>query len=232
MKKVFLLALLVFCYSAADSQIIISLLLGDKLNNPGLEFGLEGGLTISNVSKLETKKSLNALGLGFYFDIKLKNQIYLNTGVYVKSTYGSNYLTDNDLSNLGISKAPYSGNYKLKINYFYVPILIRYRFKNHFYAEMGPQAGLRYNSMVEFNDDVDGLDIRIRTNNKNKIYAIDAGFTGGIGYILRKGTGMTIGVKYYYGLAHVIKDVSGSKNSSLFIKLNIPIGREKQTKEA
>jgi len=38
------------------------------------------------------------------------------------------------------------------------------------------------------------------------------------------GTGWTISAKYYYGFVDVFKDISGTKNSSIFIELNIPIG--------
>jgi hypothetical protein len=37
-----------------------------------------------------------------------------------------------------------------------------------------------------------------------------------------------LGLKYYYGLTKVYKGVSGSNNSSLFLKLNIPIGAHKE----
>ena len=38
---------------------------------------------------------------------------------------------------------------------------------------------------------------------------------------------MTLGVKYYHGLTNVYKGVSGTNNSSLFLKVNIPIGASK-----
>jgi len=54
MKKIFLIIALLIAGSAAQSQVLITLLLGDKLNSDGLEFGLEGGLNWANVSGLET----------------------------------------------------------------------------------------------------------------------------------------------------------------------------------
>jgi len=216
--------------SALQSQILISLIFGDKLNNPGIEFGLEGGITLSSVSGFNSNKMLPAFGLGFYFDIKLKNQLYLNTGLYVKSTYGVK-LDTTDLNILNAKIEPNPGDYRLKLNYFSIPILLRYRFKNHMYFELGPQAGLMYKSYVEYNDKIDDKDIRVRTYNRELFNKIDVGATAGMGIVLQKGTGMTIGVKYYYGFTNVLKDVSGTKNSSLFIKCNIPIGRGKKKKD-
>ena len=50
----------------------------------------------------------------------------------------------------------------------------------------------------------------------------------GIGYVLRKGEGMTIGLKYYDGFTNVIKGVACSNNRVWFFKVNIPIGRNKK----
>ncbi len=214
----------------SQSQILITLLLGDKLNSDGLEFGLEGGFNWTNISGMETHNFARKWNLGFYFDIRLKNQWFLYTGVLVKSNMGINKLTDKDLDALEATK--YVGNdgqrllgdYSQKINYFFVPVLIKYKFKNHLYAELGPQFGLKYKAWIEFASDVEGRDAIIKEYNKDKIKRLDAGIMVGLGYILFKGTGWTIGVKYYYGFVDVYKDISGTKNSSIYLKLNIPIG--------
>ncbi len=231
MRKGLILVFTLIISFSLQSQILISLLFGDKLNSPGIEFGLEGGINMSKVSGLETKRSLQTFGLGFYFDIRLKNKISLSTGVLVKSTFGANKLKANDLKELNTVKFDTTGDYRLRLSYFMVPILLRYTLSNHFYIEGGTQAGLMYRSNVEFNSNIDGADARIRDYNKDQINKIDVGAMCGIGYKLRKGTGMTIGIKYYYGFVDVVKNISGTKNSSLFVKVNIPIGRGKVNKE-
>ncbi len=231
MKKTLLVLLVILISTTLQSQVLISLMFGEKLNNPGVEFGLEGGLNFSKVSNFESNRMLGTLGLGFYFDIKLKGQYYLNTGVLVKSTYGLDKLTENDRLLLNAEDLGDEGDYSLRMNYFMVPILIRYRFKNHFYVEAGPQAGLMYKSFLEYNYADDSREERIRNFNKDDINKIDIGAMGGIGYVLRKGTGMTLGIKYYYGFTSVVKNMKGTNNSSVFIKLNVPIGREKPPKE-
>jgi hypothetical protein len=81
----------------AHSQILISMLFGDKLNSPNVEFGLEGGYNWSNINNLESGDYSGRLNLGFYFNFRLKEQWFLNTGVLVKSSLGSGDLTTNDL---------------------------------------------------------------------------------------------------------------------------------------
>lgn len=225
-KYLIIISLLLYAINA-QSQILISLVFGDKLNSPNIEFGLEGGINLSKVSKFESKTMLPTFGLGFYFDIKLKNKISLSTGVLVKSTFVINKLKENDLIALDAMQYDISGNYRLRLRYFMVPILIRFTFKNYFYIEAGPQVGLMYRSDVEYYSNIDNTDARIRNYNRDKINKIDVGAMVGFGYKLRKGTGMTIGIKYYYGFVDVVKSISGTKNSSLFIKLNIPSRKRK-----
>ena len=230
MKKYLLIIILLFAGMTAQSQILITLLLGDKLNSDGLEFGLEGGINWTNISGMETNNFAHKWNLGFYFDIRLKNQWSLYTGVLVKSNLGVDKLTDSDLISLGatnynsLDTIPIEGDYSKKINSFMVPALVRYKFKNHMYVELGPQFSLMYKSWVEFESDIEGRNAIIKEYNKDKINKVDAGLMVGAGYKLFKGTGWTIGIKYYYGFVDVFKDISGTKNSSIYLKLNIPIG--------
>ena len=230
MKKYLLIIAILLAGITSQSQVLITLLLGDKLNSDGLEFGLEGGMNWTKISGMETNSFARKWNLGFYFDIRLKNQWFLYTGVLVKSNFGVDKLTDRDLNTLGISPytdnadARIAGDYSQKINAFMVPALIRYKFKNHMYFEAGPQFSLMYKSWVEFNADVDGKDAILKEYNKDKINKVDAGVMAGIGYKLLKGTGWTLGAKYYYGFVNVFKGISGTNNSSFYLKLEIPIG--------
>ena len=241
MKKYILIIILLIAGAVAQSQVLISLLLGDKLNSEGLEFGLEGGLNWTNISGMETKNFARKWNLGFYFDIRMKNQWFLYTGVLVKSNFGVDKLTDGDLKTLGATNynsiddtIPLTGDYSQKINSFMVPALIKYKFKNHMYVELGPQFSLMYKSWVEFESDIEGRDASIKEYNKDIINKLDVGIMVGLGYTLFKGTGWTLGAKYYYGFVDVYKDISGTKNSSFFLKMNIPIGagEEAQKKAA
>ena len=81
---------------------------------------------------------------------------------------------------------------------------------------------------VEYNSEIDGREIRVKDDNEAKINRIDAGAMGGLGYRLLKGKGLTIGVRYYYGFVDVYKEVAGTKNNSIFLKVNIPVGANKK----
>lgn len=224
--------------STAHSQVLISLLLGDKLNSDKIEFGLDGGLNWSQIGNLDSNSSYRTFNLGFYFDILLDDKAKWSfyTGVLVKSQLGADKLSEQDLVFLGITPQTDEGDYSQRLNYFLVPALMRYNFPSRIYLEAGPQFGLMYKSSVDYNSETDEEDIEIRKYNKDKINKIDAGISGGIGYRLSPRKGMSVGLRYYYGFVNTYKGVSGTNNSSLFLKFTIPIGTggkkvEKQTNQ-
>lgn len=232
MKKqhVLLAITLLICYSGF-SQVLIALLLGDKLNSGKIEFGLDGGFNYAQIANMDSNSFNREFNLGFYFDIKMKKQWYLNTGVLVKSTLGLAKLTEEDLEFLGATTYDAEGEYKQRLNYFLVPALARYKFDNHIYVELGPQFGLATKAYIQFDSDIDGNEARIRETNTDMINRFDMGLAAGAGYRLLKGLGWTLGVRYYYGFLDVYKDRSGTKNSSVFLKLNVPIGLSMEKKE-
>lgn len=230
MKRNLLILALLFFTISVNSQVLIALLLGDKLNTGNIQFGLEGGWTFSTITGLESNKFENNWDLGFYFDIKMKNQWYLDTGVLVKTTLGNDDLTSNDLELIGFEDIEEEGTYSQRSSYFLIPVLAKYLFKNYIYVEAGPQFGLLRKAWVEYNY-IDG-DYRgtIKKNNTDMMNRIDAGIAAGAGFRLLKGLGWTVGAKYYYGFVNVYKDRPGTKNSTIFLKLNIPMGLSDEQK--
>lgn len=232
MKKSLIIATLLFISYSASSQVLISLLLGDALNSEKIEFGLDGGVNFANIANLETSKSLNMFNLGFYFDIKIKNQLMLHTGVIVKSNQGADKLNTYSLDNPGLDEQFADGYVTRKLNYFSVPILLKYRFAGRFHIEAGPMLALRTKGYDDFkntlvNDDDLTYSLAIQDNYKR----IDAGIMCGAGIKLYKKIPKSsqLGVRYYYGLVDPLLDNPGEPQyfSSLYIYFSIPIGVHK-----
>lgn len=230
-RKLVLFTGLLFVGFNSQSQVLITLIFGDKLNTPDLEFGLEGGLNWSRISGMESNSYEPNWNLGFYFDIRVKKQWFFYTGVLVKASLGLNKLTPGDLSFLEATTYNFEGTYSQKINYFIVPTLLKYKFKNRIFIETGPQFGLRSKAWIEHIADEDGFESIFKEWNKESINRIDVGITGGAGYRLSdRLTAWSIGAKYYYGFVNVYKNKSGTNNSAFFLKLNIPIGAGEKAK--
>ena len=230
MKKIFLAAVFLLISLSMQSQVLIALLLGNTLNTGKIEFGLDGGVNFANMTNMDSNSWYRKWNLGFYFDIKMKDQWYLNTGVLVKAEHGLDNLTATDLENLGAMtyKNPdgtnVEGSYAQSVSYFVVPALAKYKFDNHMYLEIGPQFALMHKAYIEFNSDLEGITVNAQEDNKDMVQRIDVGFSAGAGYRLLKGLGWTLGARYYYGLVDVYKDMPGQKNSALYLKLMVPIG--------
>jgi hypothetical protein len=219
-----------------QSQILISLLLGDKLNSPNLEFGVEGGFNRTWLSGIDEANSSGHLHLGLYFDIRIKNDLWLNTGVRVKSNSGAKNINPYSLNDAELDSVFLNGHVERKLGYWYVPVHLKYRFgKNEqFFILGGGQIGLRnkvndtfYNTYLEKND------VSFRKNIGDHIKSIDLGLSGGLGYKF-KGTGMNLGLTYYHGLINIMKETNlveydySSKNSSLYLYVDIPVGAGKK----
>jgi len=226
LSKISLLSLFLLLSLTPKAQVLISLLFGEKLNTPKIEFGMIGGLNRSYLNDISNSKGKNYFNLGFYFHINVKNNSFISTGVLVKSNVGATGMPVYAIGNPEFDTVYKDGTLSKKINCFYVPILFHQRFNNRWYIEAGPQAGLRTNAYDIFETTLDGDDLAYKRDVKDEYTRLDFGVTGGVGYKTKKILkSMAVGVSYYYGLVNVCKtpDVT-MKNSSLNFYLKLPIG--------
>ncbi len=235
MKKAIVVTGLLFLCFSGYSQILISLLLGDKLNSDKLEFGLDGGLNMANIGGIDQANAVGRFNVGFYFDLKLKNPAWmLHTGVIVKSTLGTQDLPVYNLNDANLNAAFAGGSVDRRLSYFNVPILIKHQFKNNFFVEAGPMLGLMNKSVDVFTQKVkDAEELTYKLKIRDNYHPLDAGLMVGLGYRLLGGNGMNLGVRYYYGLVDVTLDdtTPDQYNRSLYFSVGIPIGKTPKGKE-
>jgi hypothetical protein len=221
----------------ANSQVVISLLFGDKLNSEKVKFGLDGGL---NYSDLITKSSdstedYRGFNLGFYFDIQLKKNSnwYLHTGLLLKSPMGADGLPTYSLNNPELDSTYKNGSIHRQLKYVNVPLLMRYKFNNHLFVEAGPMVGVMTKATDVFYETVnEDKDLSYKKNIYDDCNHFDVGGMAGVGYHLMKGNGMNLGMRYYAGFTNILKDGSleAQKNNSLYLYVSIPIGAGEKAK--
>jgi hypothetical protein len=228
MKKLILIIGLLFIGYSASSQVLISLIFGDKLNSPNVEFGLDGGVNFGKIANLEPSKYLPMFNLGFYFDIRVKGPLLLHTGVLVKSNQGAGSLDPYLLNNPSLDTVFTGGIIDRKINYFHVPILLKYRFATFFHVEAGPMLALRTKGYDTFKNTVkDDNDLTYKLDVKDNYKRIDAGIMVGVGAKLSKRPKSSqTGIRYYYSFVDPLKDNTGKPQyfSSIYVFFSIPIG--------
>lgn len=236
MKKLLFLIFCVCALQQSNGQILISLILGDKLNSGKIEFGLDGGYSLSNMQNLADADAKGGFNLGFYFDIKTKHpQWMVNTGVVVKGPMGVKGLPVYSLEDAGLDSSFTGGSVTTKLSYFYVPVAMKYTFKNRLFLKGGIQLGLINSSKDEFINSIeDKNDLVYQTSRKGDFTTLDAGFIGGIGYRLQTGYGMNLGITYYYGLVDVEinDDLENVYNRVWYFNVGIPVGIAKAEKKA
>jgi hypothetical protein len=244
-KKISLICLiLLVSVQLMQGQVLISLLFGDKLNTPELEFGLSAGYNLSYIRGIDGSQGMHHWELGFYFDYWLKENTpwYLGTGVYIKSNVGGTNIPLDYPGNRQVNDSIYNGfinangSVSKKFNTFYVPVNLRYLSKCGLYIDAGVQVGLVFKTYDKYTAEVSGyeLDYTVKKGVKdNGLYKwFDGGIDGGIGYKSKGKMGWKIGVYYYLGLTNIYKNDLGPKayNSSAYILANIPIGKKKAEK--
>jgi hypothetical protein len=228
MKKIiFTLTVFLMFAQLMQGQVLISLLLGDKLNSEKLKFGLDGGANFSTITNAGATKYNTGFDLGFYFDFLLKKDKpwYVHTGV---SPY---HLTNADSTALDTLFA--NGGVERNLRYFNVPVLVRYKFKFDMFVELGIMMGLMYKAYDEFYTEIDNKkDLTFQNDVRDLYKRFDVGGMAGIGYHFSKGTGTDIGFRYYYGFMDMLKDNPGlaQRNSAFYLYVAIPIGAGEKAK--
>lgn len=239
MKKIFttlfIAVVLFFIQSTVKSQVLISLLLGDKLNTGKIEFGLDGGVNWLTLSNTPQAKHLFDWNLGFYFDFKMKNpHLFIHTGVLVKSKMGASGLSPYPLGNDTLDQVFMGGHVERKINYFNVPVMLRYRFNSFFHVEGGIQLGLRYTGYDVFYNEISKKDdLRYMNDVADNYTRIDAGTLVGIGHRFHRGEGMILSLRFYNGFVDADRVAEGNQYySAIYLTGAIPIGKAKAERKA
>jgi hypothetical protein len=208
------------------AQVLISLLFGEQLNTPKIEFGMLGGLNRSYLNDISGSHGKNYFNLGFYFHVNMKDNSFISTGVLIKSSVGATGMPVYTLGNAGFDSTYMGGELTKKISCFYLPVMFHKRFNNRWYMEAGPQFGLRTKAVDIFETSTLDGDLTYTKNVKDQYTRLDAGLSGGIGYKTKQELkSMAIGVSYYYGLVDISKTPGVTmKNSSLNFYVKLPIG--------
>jgi hypothetical protein len=237
MGKRFVLQACIFILLAqsAQSQVIISLLFGDKLNSGKIEFGLDGGVNFSSLSGNPGSNARTGFNLGFYFDIKSGGNWMIHTGVVVKSTMGARGISPYGLNDYTLDSIFKTGEVERNLGYFNVPVELKYVFPNHLYLEGGIMMGLMISAHDEFQQTViSSNDLTYTINIRDHLHRFDLGPIAGLGYRLMSGNGLNLGIRYYYGLLNVSADnmYPAQYNRSLYVVIGIPVGAGKAKKKA
>jgi hypothetical protein len=183
-------------------------------DNVNTEFGVKGGLNMSNLytDDADDENVLFGFNAGVYATLPISNFVAIQPEVLF-TTRGSELEYDTDLG---------SGNTKFKLNYIEVPLLVRVNITKNFNLQAGGYASYLVSSKVTGDGAID-FEEEIDTDDLNKF---DAGIVAGVGVDFSP---ISIGVRYNYGLTTIGKErtIAGetyrfpdAKNSNLSVYLS------------
>jgi hypothetical protein len=181
MKKTFFIPLMA----------IISICLLSITASAQISLGLKGGLNVSNLN-----------GLNDLEDVETKALVGFHFGAFTTFNLGRNFAIQPELvfSTQGTKVEDVDEN--LKVNYFNIPIMVRFLTNSGFYLEGGPQFGFKVNEI----SDVDFEDLDDEFENSEVSGCV------GLGFQPTKSP-FGIGARYNIGLTSVaeLEDFDGSK---------------------
>jgi len=177
-------------------------------NNVNTEFGVKGGLNMSNLytDDADDENVLYGFNAGVYATLPISDFIAIQPELLF-TTRGSK---------LEYNNALVQGNAKFKLNYIELPLLVRVNITKNFNVHAGGYASYLVSSKVTGDGDFD-FEEDFDTDDFNKF---DAGIAAGIGVDFSP---LSVGLRYNYGLTTIVKDGDDSsdlKNSNLSLYLS------------
>jgi hypothetical protein len=224
MKKVAGILLLVCVCDALQAQVLIAIIFGDKLNTDKLEFGLVLSPGLMNITNMGGSYK-TGLNLGLYFTYKVNDRWFLHPELIAKGSFGSEGVAPYPTGSDSLDRLFSGGSVTRRVQSFSMPLLVHYRVYKRWFAEAGVQTDLALKAKDEFMNPVGGNPLSYTTTVTSSFNRIDFGVTAGLVYKITSDRGMGMGIRYYYGLTDVLKDLSGVQmNSVWLVNVFIPIG--------
>ena len=172
--------------------------------------------------------------LGFYFDIKFAEDWWFHPAVQVLSQQGIDNLNPYPTGYPEVDDVANELQIDRQLNYYRVPLMVRYHPGDRWYFDLGIEPALRGKSHDFFYLEIEPDDeFAYKTKISDITSTLDFGFTSGIAYKLSKKRlkSMKLGVTFYNGIVDVITDDAfkedpskKSVNRYFQIAVTIPIG--------
>ena len=235
MKKLVLIIFTVVISQFARSQVLISILFGDKLNTDAIIFGLHVDYSWNKMTSVEPQDALGRLNLALFFNFRLNDQWRIGAEALAKYTRGGKGIAIYPLSDPALYDqfAAAEGTVERRINYVGLMTSIEYNIERSWYIEAGPQLALRTKAKDIFTAKTHDGELELTRDISDEVARWEFSVITGAGYKFGKGTGMALGIRYNWGLTDVMKTtVSSEQNRGFYVVSNIPIGRKKKVASA
>lgn len=231
MKKVIAVIAFYLIIATGRSQVLISVLFGEKLNTGKITFGLLLGNAWNSLSGYNTVDAQSNFNLGLFLTWKIKDRLFIQFDALAKFKQGAKGLPVYSLGDPLLDSIYQQSHVQRTISCLALATTVQYRIWKYLQVELGPQAALRLKAIDRFHADHEGDDLQLEKDISEKATRLDFGITGGLSWQFNKGSGVKTGIRYYTGLVDIFPSDEGHNATRSFqLNVYIPIGREKMNK--
>jgi hypothetical protein len=233
MKKLFFLLVLTGYAYAGQSQIIIALLFGEKLNSGKLEFGLVVSPAFTNLTNTGGEYR-SALNLGMFFNVRPDKKFFLHVELTPKASIGAKNITPYSLGNDSIDRFFVDGSVERILKTMGMTVLGRYAISKKFFVDAGFQPDLLFKERDIFTSTYKDNELQYTQKLEDKFTRIDFQFATGLFYKFKADRGsMGMGIRYVHGLTDIDKVLEGTQvNTGWQFNVTIPIGAVPKEKKS
>jgi hypothetical protein len=230
-KKIITVTGLFLISITIHSQVLISILFGDKLNTDKLTFGLALGNawnSLSGYSKADAQSNFN---LGIFLTLKLKQRLFIQFDALAKYKSGAKGLPVYSLNDHVLDSIYQYGSVQRSISCLALNTTLQYRIWKYLNIEMGPHVSLRLKTIDLLSVDHESGKQQFEKEVSEATTRFDFGAMGGLSWQFDKGTGLKLGVRYHLGLIDMFPSDEGQNTTRSFqINVYIPIGKAKENR--
>jgi hypothetical protein len=217
MKKLILIAFILFTQYTNAQAALFALIFGDKVATENFNVGLEVGLPFSSIENTADTSIKAGITFGIAGNIKLNDHWSVHPTAYFLSRRGGKFdalslISDNLELNSLFENVPT----ELTVNYIDVPVFLNYQFTDSpFKIGVAPQISFRTGSQAIFSNDQGDLDVSV----KDVTNATDIGMIIQAGYVFynkKFDKEIHIQLRYFQGFNDIYDEsfVAGSNRSN------------------
>jgi len=231
MKLLLTVLLLFAAVTHLPAQLLMGLMFAgkDKLDPDVVQMGFQIGGNVSNLTQFDEGSYNLGLLIGFYTDIKIKDNLFLHTGGFPVSQFGAGSISPYSLGDENLDELLDESTVRRRLNYLGLPFMLHYKFNEKWRAGLGPQLHILLSAKDFFYREAGDNELLYSNNISDDVRRTDYGLAFHTGYFLKQGKGVYLQLRYYLGFRDVIEAVPDYQaNSSFQFIFGIPIRGAKE----
>ncbi len=232
-KTILFILMIIFAVNMAHSQVLIALLVGDKLNSDKFELGIRLAGNWQNFMGYNGTNSRFSIGFGIYGTLKLSEGFSLQPELLFKDPRGASDLAGKTFGNSNLDPLLQNASVTSKLAYVSLPVILKYSLTPQLSVGFGPQIGYLSSARHEYVAKVySEEDLVFKDDVKSTLNTWDFALAFNLEYRFMKNRAIQVGLRYYLGLVDIYKDHPGDsiRNSVFQIYLGIPVGGARKEK--